>query len=118
MLVTFRAGRAKRVLTLSLLALASMSASAAPQTFVGTVADSECGTSHDNMRMGPDDAGCTKACIDAHGASLILHDGTRVYALSDQRASQAFAGKRVKVIGTLDASGKSIQVDSITASTE
>lgn len=102
-----------RVLTVSLVAFTSMSAGGAPQTFTGTIADSECGASHDNMRMGPTDGECTKACIDAHGAAFILHDGMKIYALSDQRAPQAFAGKRVNVIGTLDASGKRIEVDSI-----
>jgi len=67
------------------------------------------------MRMGPTDAECTKACVDVHGASYVLYDGKQAYTLSDQKAPEKFAGKKVIVSGTLDAKTKTIQVDSITA---
>jgi hypothetical protein len=90
--------------------------SRAAQSFSGVISDSECDAgSHAQMRMGSDDAECTKACVDAHGASYVLWDGTRAYLLSDQRAPQAHAGRRVVVIGTLDAATRTIAVESITA---
>jgi hypothetical protein len=65
--------------------------------------------------MGPTDAACAQACADAHGASYVLYDGKAAYDLSDQRTSERFAGKKVKVAGTLDAKTKKIHVESITA---
>jgi hypothetical protein len=86
-----------------------------PDTFTGIVTDSECPGSHAAMRMGPTDAECVKACIDAHGASYILFDGKRTYGLSDQRTPASLAGRRVSVTGTLDESGRTIEVSAIAA---
>jgi len=66
------------------------------------------------MRMGPTDAECTYACIQAHGASYVLLVGKVVYNLSNQQLPEQFAGAKVKVIGTLDAKTKTITVVSIT----
>ena len=102
-------------LILSLLAVASLSAAPARQTFTGIITDSLCATTgHAAMRMGPTDAECTLACVDIHGASYVLLAGKHVYVLSDQRTPQKFAARRVKVVGTLDAKTKTIQVESIT----
>jgi hypothetical protein len=65
--------------------------------------------------MGPTDAECTVACVGAHGAMYVLFDGKDVYTLSDQRTPEKFAGQKVRVVGTLDAKTKRIQVDSIRA---
>jgi hypothetical protein len=67
--------------------------------------------------MGPTDAECTIACIDAHGALYVLYDGKNVFTLSDQQQPARFAGRRVKIVGTLDAKTKTIAVQSITAIT-
>jgi hypothetical protein len=78
------------------------------------VTDSECALDgHARMRMGPTDAECARACVDAHGASYVLYDGTDVYTLSDQQAGDKFAGQKVRVTGTLDARTKTIQMESI-----
>jgi hypothetical protein len=66
--------------------------------------------------MGPTDAECTTACVSAHGATYVLYDGKEVYALSDQRTPEKFAGQKVRITGTLDAKTRTIQVNSITAS--
>ena len=98
------------------LLLSTVPAAAAPrqQTFIGTITDNMCGSAgHAGMRMGPTDAECTIACIDAHGAVYVLYDGKAVYTLSDQQRPAQFAGRRVKVVGTLDARTKTIQVKSI-----
>jgi hypothetical protein len=100
----------------SLLAVAALSAAPRPQTFTGTVTDSVCGNAgHAGMRMGPTDAECTIACVDAHGAAYVLFDGKHVYTLSDQRTPEKFAGHKVTVKGTLDAKTQTIRVDSIAA---
>jgi hypothetical protein len=65
--------------------------------------------------MGPTDAECTIACVEAHGAAYVLYDGKGAYTLSDQKTPEKFAGKKVTVTGTLDAKTKTIQVDSISA---
>lgn len=87
-----------------------------PQTFAGVITDDMCAKDgHETMRMGPNDAECTKACISAHGAEYVLADGTDVYTLSDQKTPETFAGQRVRVTGTLDTRTRAIQVQSISA---
>ena len=101
-------------LVVSLLAVAALSAAPGKQTFTGTITDNMCGNAgHSQMRMGPTDAECTIACIDAHGATYVLNDGKDVYTLSDQKTPEKFAAQKVRVVGTLDAKTKTIQVDSI-----
>ena len=103
-------------LILSLLAAATLSAAPGRQTFTGTITDNVCGKAgHSHMQMGPTDAECTIACIDIHGAAYVLYDGKDVYALSDQRTPEKFAGRKVVVAGTLNAKTKTIQVDSMSA---
>jgi hypothetical protein len=99
----------------SLLAVAALSAAPAKQTFTGTITDNMCATraGHSQMRMGPTDAECTIACISAHGATYVLYDGKNVYTLSDQRTPEKFAAQKVRVVGTLDAKTKTIQMESM-----
>jgi len=86
------------------------------QTFAGTITDSMCANGdHSRMKMGPTSAECTIACVDAHGASFVLYDGKDVFALSDQKTAEKFAGQRVIVSGTTTADKKTIQVDVIAA---
>jgi len=62
-------------LLLSLLAMATLVAAPGKQTFSGVVTDSMCANGdHSQMRMGPNDAECTKACVDVHGASYVIYD--------------------------------------------
>jgi len=105
-----------RNLSLILLAVVGLYAAQEKQTFTGTITDDVCARAdHSQMRMGPTDAECAAACIDAHGASYILYDGNNAYSLSDQKAAAKFAAQKVKVVGTLDTKTKTIRVDSITA---
>jgi hypothetical protein len=100
----------------SLLALSSLSVGQRPQTFTGTISDDMCALAgHASMRMGPTDAECTQACVMVHGAAYVLVDGKNVYVLSDQQTPETFAAQKVRVVGTLDAKTKTIQVTSITA---
>jgi hypothetical protein len=94
----------------------ALQAAPAKQKFTGTITDSMCSQAdHSQMKMGPTDADCTKACVDIHGAMYVLYDGKQAYTLSDQKTPANFAGKKVTVTGTLDAKTKTIQVDSIAA---
>jgi hypothetical protein len=103
-------------LILSLLAGAALSAAPAKQTFTGVITDDMCGKAgHAPMQMGPTDAECAIACISVHGAAYVLFDGKDVYALSDQRTPEKFAGRKVQIVGALDAKTRTIQVDSIAA---
>ena len=101
-------------LILNLLVIAALAATPAKQTFTGIVTDDNCPRAdHSVMRMGPTDVECAMACIEAHGAQYGLFDGSSFYSLSDQRASEKLVAKKVKVVGTLDAKTKTIQVDSM-----
>ena len=103
-------------LSLTLLAVLGLTAAQAKQTFTGTITDDVCARAdHSQMRMGPTDAECAAACIDAHGAMYVLYDGSNAYALSDQRTAAKFAAQKVKVTGTLDVKTRTIRVESITA---
>jgi hypothetical protein len=105
-----------RYLIFNLLVVAALAAAPGKQTFNGIITDDNCPKAdHSQMRMGPTDAECAMACIDAHGALYGLYDGNDFYTLSDQRAPEKFVGEKVRVIGTLDIKTKTIQVDSITA---
>jgi hypothetical protein len=103
-----------KYLLVGLLAGAALAASG-KRTFTGVITDEMCPTSHASMRMGPTDAECAIACVQAHGAAYVLYDGHEVFALSDQQAPGKFAGRRVRVIGVLDSKTKTIQVSSISA---
>jgi len=105
-----------RLLILCLLAVASLSAAQAKQTFTGTITDNMCARAdHSQMQMGPTDADCTRECISAHGAVYVLYDGKNAYTLSDQQTPNTFAAQKVRVTGSLDAKTRTIHVDSITA---
>jgi|SRR5688572_7791213 len=105
-----------RPLLAGLLAVTGLSAAQGPQTFTGTITDSMCATvGHAQMRMGPTDADCVKACIVGHDAIYVLLDGKEAYVLSDQQAPEKFAAQAVRVVGTLDAKTRTIRVQSIAA---
>lgn len=103
-------------LTAGLLAIAAL-AQPAPKVFTGTITDSMCANAdHAPMRMGPTDAECTKACAEEHDAKFMLYDGRQAYELSDQKAAEKFAGRKVRVTGTVDAkTTRTIHVTSIAA---
>ena len=103
-------------LIFGLLVVSMLSAAQGTQTFTGAITDDMCATAgHSQMQMGPTDAECTKACVRAHDAAYVLYDGKNVYTLSNQQLPEQFAAQKVRVVGTLDAKTKTIQVKSITA---
>ena len=99
-----------------LFSIAALAAAPVRQTFTGAITDDMCASAgHASMRMGPTDAACTKACVMEHDAAYVLAVGKNVYALSDQKTPEQFAGRKVKVVGTLDPKTRTIKVASITA---
>jgi Protein of unknown function (DUF5818) len=82
------------------------------RVFTGTISDDMCGFDHSGMSNGADDRACTLGCV-AQGAKFVLADrkAQRIYDLDDQKKPRKFAGKKVKVTGTLE--GDTIHVDSI-----
>jgi hypothetical protein len=106
----------KAILLLPL--LVAVAAAQKPQTFAGTISDSMCARAradHSKMRMGSNDAECTNACVDSHGAAFVLYDGKTSYTLKGKPELKKFAGQKVQVVGTLDAKTSTIQVDSVSA---
>ncbi len=104
-----------RTLLLSLLVGGTVLA-VPPATFTGIITDTECTQGgHSRMRMGETDAECARACAVYHGSAYVLEEGKDVYALSDQKLAELFAARKVTVVGTLDVTGKTIQVESIAA---
>jgi hypothetical protein len=100
----------------SILLVGALSTAQSAQTFTGVISDDMCELGdHSRMRMGANDAECTRACVASHGAAYVLVDGKNIYTLSDEKAPETFAGQRVTVVGTLNAKTKLIQVDSISA---
>jgi hypothetical protein len=98
------------------LTLVTLSAGQEPQTFTGTISDAMCGrTGHAQMRMGPTDAECTNACVEAHNTAYVLYDAKDTYTLDSGQKLDAFAGRKVTVTGTLDSKTRTLRVRSIAA---
>jgi hypothetical protein len=90
-------------------------------TFTGEINDRACAKadSHDAMmkKHGVQTAAdCIPACIKA-GGKYVLYDraAKTIYLLDDQQKPAQFAGKNVKVTGTLDKTTETLHVTSITA---
>jgi len=96
-----------------LIAGALLAAAAGPQTFTGVITDSMCGKDHSAMGVKPDSK-CVLECVKA-GAKYALYDGKTVYALSDQKTPEKFAGQKVKITGTYNEATKILKVDSMAA---
>ncbi len=100
--------------TISLLfAGALLAAAAGPHTYTGVVTDSMCGKDHAMMKVAPDSK-CVQECV-KHGSKYALFDGKSAYVLSDQKAAEQFAGKKVRITGTLNEKTKVLEVNSVAA---
>ena len=85
-------------------------AGSAAQTFSGEIMDDLCAKykSHDKMMqqmksMTKDPATCTKKCIQL-GAHYVLYDRQKdaIYKLDSPQKAEPFAGKAVRISGTLE----------------
>jgi len=57
---------------------------------------------------------CVRNCVRS-GAKYVMWDGRNAYVLSDQKAAEPWAGRKVRVLATLDAKTREIHVISIVA---
>jgi len=99
------------ILTAAFLVLGGM-ISAFADSWVGTVSDSMCGAKH--ARAGDEAATCVAKCV-AGGSKYVLVSKGKVYQLDPQDKFTDFAGKSVKVTGTM--SGDAITAESVEAHT-
>jgi type 1 fimbria pilin len=88
----------------------------------GAIMDSQCAynvhsdaRSHDwmtkrNVQGASDDESCTHHCVKDMGGSYVLLSKKDVYKLDDQVKAEQFAGKKVKVSGSLDESNHTIHI--------
>jgi hypothetical protein len=100
--------------------LASLSIFAqGPQTYKGEIIDSQCAAlgGHQIMEQKGESAkDCTNRCVNMGGKYTLFDPATKTaYQLDDQKKSAAFAGAKVTVTGTLNATTKTIHVTSIKA---
>ena len=109
------------LLALPLWTMSRASDEAGPKSFTGEVTDSICAKSgsHAEMMakmqsMGRDKDTCTKQCAGL-GAKYVLYDegSQAVYTLDDQGKAEKFAGRKVRVAGTL--AGHQIKVTNVEA---
>lgn len=115
-------GASLLVLMLLLVSLASSKdKEPAVLTLQGEISDSQCAFnvhsvdhSHESMTkkgvFGKDARTCTLHCAKEMGGVFVLVTKKDVYRLDDQTLSEQFAGKKVKVSGTLDAKGETLHV--------
>jgi hypothetical protein len=109
------------LLALPLVALSGQSGEASPKGFTGEVTDTMCAGagSHTSMiakmpAMGSDAATCTKKCAQIGAKYVLIDEATKtVYQLDDQAKAAQFAGRKVKVTGTLV--GSLIKVSNVNA---
>lgn len=88
----------------------------------GAVMDSQCAFnvhsdahSHEWMTKrgvqgATDEESCTQHCVKDMGGSYVLVVKKDVYKLDDQVKAEQFAGKKVKISGTLDASSHTLHI--------
>jgi len=102
----------KRILVM-ILASAAPLATANEGLLDAVISDSFCATSHKNLKAGSDEL-CVRSCVRS-GAKYVMWDGRNAYVLSDQKAAEPWAGKKVRVLATLDAKTMEVRVISIVA---
>ena len=100
--------------------LASLSIFAqGPQTYKGEIIDSQCAAlgGHQVMEQkGESSKDCTNRCVNMGGRYTLFDSSTRTaYQLDDPKKVASFAGAKVVVTGTLNATTKTIKVASIKA---
>ncbi|HYL61934.1 MAG TPA: DUF5818 domain-containing protein [Candidatus Methylomirabilis sp.] len=93
-------------------------------TFQGEIADSQCAMgvhsltrSHKEMidmgHAGSTPEDCTKYCVHSRGGRFVLLTKRDVFKLDNQEAAENYAGKKVRVTGTLDPKTNIIAVRTI-----
>ena len=99
--------------TILALTMVTLLPAASKKTFTGVITDSMCGRDHRMMKIAPDSK-CAVECVKSSAAvKFALFDGKNVYKLSDQQTPQPFAGRKVKVTGTLFEKTGVLQVEKV-----
>src|SRR5205814_1423379 len=98
--------RTMKKIAILLTGAALLLSAAETKTITGVITDEMCGADHKMMNVKPDSK-CVTECVKM-GSKYALLSGSTVYALSDQKTPEKFAGKKVAVTGTVD--GKNIKV--------
>lgn len=91
------------------------------KAFYGEISDSQCAMnvhsltrSHQEMlkskSMGGTPKDCTLFCVNYHGGDFVLSSKKNVFHLDDQNLARGFAGKKVKIIGKMEADKKTIHI--------
>jgi hypothetical protein len=84
--------------------------SSAARAYEGMITDTRCGAKH-SAAIGATAAGCTVACVRG-GEQFVLVDADTTYLLEgDVIALKRVAGRRVRIVGTLN--GRKISVTSV-----
>jgi hypothetical protein len=105
----------KKQIAIAMFSTALMWGAPASRTFTGIITDDMCKTTdHKAMNLGSNEK-CVTECVKSMNAKYVLHDGTTLFKLSDQKAPAAFAARKVTVTGTLDAKTNTITVEKIVA---
>ncbi|HEX4605538.1 MAG TPA: hypothetical protein VH724_16170 [Candidatus Angelobacter sp.] len=121
---TNKARAAGLLLALTLLASYAFGKDKAKDTVSlhGAIMDSQCAYNvHSNahshewmtkrgVQGATDEESCTQHCVKDMGGSYVLVVKKDIYKLDDQTKAEQFAGKKVKINGTLDASNHTMHV--------
>ena len=86
--------------------------SSTARTYEGMITDSHCGAKH-SAAIGRTATDCTLICVH-RGEQFVVVDGDTTYLLEDDAiALKRLAGRRVRIVGTLN--GRTISVTSVVA---
>lgn len=96
-------------LTITLVLIMNVFATAAPQTFTGVLSETMCKAKH--MLPGKTDAECTLTCVKANSKYALVQDKNVYVLVGSQEEVSSLAGKRVRITG--EKSGDTITVKSI-----
>ena len=102
-------------------ALLAHAGDATPRTFRGQIADTQCALnihsltrSHAEMlktkATGGTEGSCATYCVRYLGGDFVLSSKSEVYRLDNQEKAAQFAGKKVKITGTLEPKSKVIHL--------
>jgi hypothetical protein len=104
-----------------LMLLSAGFSAAADMTYTGEIMDSQCAKMGSHAMMMKKEGiatakECTMGCVKAGGKYVLYNSAKKMtYQLDDQTKPEAFAGDKVKVMGTLDKATHTIHVTEIKA---
>jgi hypothetical protein len=97
------------MLGVTLLMFGCLALAADKSTVTGVVSDSHCGAKHSTASDAA--TGCVKGCVKGGASYVLVTSDGKVYQVNEQDKFAQYAGKEVKVTGTVN--GESISVDSV-----